>query len=1636
MGKPLSRPGCFRKSSCCLEKHAVGERGVRGRDVMMEGGYGDGYVPQRSIYDTMCINQQIDSHHHHHHHHPGASTRRDAGGEGSFSYSTSGSLRVSRSPAEMFDSQPCSLTPNPSFVRRLDERAIYDSLKLGVQDTDGGGCPSPGHFNRSVSPAVSSFSAPGVSSSSKKHHHHYHPHHGDSTKSRDGRHSWKVLTPPKHLECLDITTNEMMSQAGGCLNPAHYSHQGGPSSSLTSPLISPFSGSPLSSGYHTPVFFSPAKPRPSQSQSLRCSPPHVIQPRHYSQSQSLRMSPPHELRRSPYQVPLVQLSAHDLEQDLREQGGWGCGEREREWEREREREMERGWAQREWERERERGRLERERARERERKETSFGTFGYGRQVPLRSERDSVFLEPEQVLDTTPLLIPQPSPSPSPSPSAAPRMGTGAVGRNRAGSKVGSDSIGGGMVSKTDNGNMSSGLVESKPSCGTRMVSGSMAEADIMTGMHAKNRLGSWSKYENGAKASIKNGSEKRMGSQVKTRAGGRELEGKVESGVQVQNVSKAVNREGQRGGTRAAEKMGRGVTKPEPISEATPSTLYNVDNRVVLGDKTDTRTVHDFRMKVDIDTGPEMTESPRPMEIATQEETNINTLSSDPAEILETKLEKDRMSVSSHEHEAALDVGLGKEIETKSNSEIANKENNVGKTQINEEPVEKTETAPPEQAQKTPVDIEKIITSHVGKGSKSHKSKSSKSSSRSRPGTATGLRPGVLSPHLRKGLADLESTGPAEGIESTWPRRIMVRKRTVRQGGAVHNLPILPPLPSVISALEKRRPHSHLHFRPGHHSENPLSTDLTIFTGRCSLKEPSHQEQVQGANLVGRASLKEQNLEHWRVYRDQEEPRRCKTKEKQGDKTENKNEEWEKDSIGEIDKSHNKTKENVVKAKAMVAKQLVEEIKQDKIKISLDEKVQETENKIKEVLVERHHEIICEKTEKGITDNRKQAQTVEVVSHVKNDEVVAEGGTGGSFGEDHEMESWDSVLEMVNTIWDDGWEKGAAASAGDTDSLSGSLQRWPLLRPPVGFGGSHPPSSAASELSLTELEKRARELDSDLEHLDLSQSHGDTQDLYQTPLEPQKERSDMYQTHPRPQREKGSVLTGVGSRSQVNLEFSSMVLPVTDTDKDSVGWSLKSPAGTSTGGTSPSKEDSSPDSNLTLESDSSGVFLSLSNQSQEGAGSDSDQPISGSDLGSSNTSLEKDGDDGGLKEWGREESAELQWCYPSLLSTASHEDEGNKERAEDICGSGGGDEVRGKDEDGWRDETGGLFSSYKDQSDTSPCEAMRPRRKVTIMANEPLLPPSPLKQQIKHLIDPYHKPIRSSGLDSGDIDPFVQPDSFVYLAVSAGPGPHGEISTITDYSTQDTQQEGMRQHFDHRKTHLEQPNLEPDARLSHLAPRKPEEGDFLCTDSFVYLAAPACLLLGPEGSTSYSGRESDSESSGSDPVDESVLGCGSVAGDSDWDSDLSDSGPSRPSRVAAAGAKSAARPNRLPAEPRWDLFGETTGSEVLEESFIEKDQNSKARKVSVRSENLDNQPAAATVTSTTTAEQSSTTKKVTWQFKPAQRSVCTGSRKEKEKEMTSLSSEARITELGGCEERQPSSSSSLTSSPSSSSSG
>lgn len=287
----------------------------------------------------------------------------------------------------------------------------------------------------------------------------------------------------------------------------------------------------------------------------------------------------------------------------------------------------------------------------------------------------------------------------------------------------------------------------------------------------------------------------------------------------------------------------------------------------------------------------------------------------------------------------------------------------------------------------------------------------------------------------------------------------------------------------------------------------------------------------------------------------------------------------------------------------------------------------------------------------------------------------------------------------------------------------------------------------------------------------------------------------------------------------------------------------------------SSNKEDSSPDSNLTLESESSGIFLSSSNQSQDECGSDSDQPISGSDLGSSNTSLEKDSDDGGLKEWGREESAELQWCYPSLLNTSQREDVDTEREQAGLPNIGGGDEkklYKNGEQDLYLGNS--VNKNIPDRSDivdstiftASLSETAPTRKRVTIMGSDLPFPLSPSKPLIKHLQDPNQKPKRPPGLNCGDFDPFVQSDSFVYLAVSERPGAQTQGTT---------KPENVQQHSDSKKTHLNHSNTEWEAKMAQMTPQKPEEVDFLCTDSFVYLAAPACLLVGPDGTTTYSGR-------------------------------------------------------------------------------------------------------------------------------------------------------------------------------------
>ncbi|XP_011810656.1 PREDICTED: uncharacterized protein KIAA0754 homolog [Colobus angolensis palliatus] len=104
MGKPLSRPDCLRRNPTCLGK---GEE---------EDGYiEDCYVPQRSIYDTMRINEQIDQ---------GTKLNQTSKStmekmEGS-TISSNGTLGAA---SNVFESR----APEG---KKLDERIIFDALKL------------------------------------------------------------------------------------------------------------------------------------------------------------------------------------------------------------------------------------------------------------------------------------------------------------------------------------------------------------------------------------------------------------------------------------------------------------------------------------------------------------------------------------------------------------------------------------------------------------------------------------------------------------------------------------------------------------------------------------------------------------------------------------------------------------------------------------------------------------------------------------------------------------------------------------------------------------------------------------------------------------------------------------------------------------------------------------------------------------------------------------------------------------------------------------------------------------------------------------------------------------------------------------------------------------------------------------------------------------------------------------------------------------------------------------------------------------------------------------------------------------------------------------------------------------------
>uniref|UniRef100_A0A2K6TLI0 Uncharacterized protein n=1 Tax=Saimiri boliviensis boliviensis TaxID=39432 RepID=A0A2K6TLI0_SAIBB len=104
MGKPLSRPDCLRRNPTCL-----------GKGDEEDGYIEDCYVPQRSIYDTMRINEQID--------------------QGSKLHQTSKSTMEKMEGSTISSNGTLGAASNVFESRapegkKLDERIIFDALKL------------------------------------------------------------------------------------------------------------------------------------------------------------------------------------------------------------------------------------------------------------------------------------------------------------------------------------------------------------------------------------------------------------------------------------------------------------------------------------------------------------------------------------------------------------------------------------------------------------------------------------------------------------------------------------------------------------------------------------------------------------------------------------------------------------------------------------------------------------------------------------------------------------------------------------------------------------------------------------------------------------------------------------------------------------------------------------------------------------------------------------------------------------------------------------------------------------------------------------------------------------------------------------------------------------------------------------------------------------------------------------------------------------------------------------------------------------------------------------------------------------------------------------------------------------------
>ncbi|KAM6973893.1 microtubule-actin cross-linking factor 1, isoforms 6/7-like [Tautogolabrus adspersus] len=187
MGKPLSRPDCLRQNPRCLGKGDEEEAYIE-----------DCYVPQRSIYDTMRINEQIDQGTKLCQ--PSRSTLGSGGevrGEGS-TLSSNGTIG-----AELGGVFVPRNADNAGGLKRLDERVIFDALKL---TGDAQIMSPPVAIVGSGLQIAPSSSGSGVAAAVAKRRHQ-----GGDKRDNPNRRSWKAFMPPSYpefAERLEFSSNE------------------------------------------------------------------------------------------------------------------------------------------------------------------------------------------------------------------------------------------------------------------------------------------------------------------------------------------------------------------------------------------------------------------------------------------------------------------------------------------------------------------------------------------------------------------------------------------------------------------------------------------------------------------------------------------------------------------------------------------------------------------------------------------------------------------------------------------------------------------------------------------------------------------------------------------------------------------------------------------------------------------------------------------------------------------------------------------------------------------------------------------------------------------------------------------------------------------------------------------------------------------------------------------------------------------------------------------------------------------------------------------------------------------------------------------------------------------------------------